>query len=158
MALNYTITETKRDNLHDGDYTAIVKGIEEKMDKYGSFIQIEEEIVDPAAHYGRIEYERFYIGAYDQTKKERAVYQFSRFCKQLSGLETGDVLTDDDLIGKKFILTIKNNIGNDGKIYQNTVNRVLIPSTTEETIQYGGLSIPQEPVQSNKPLNDEVPF
>lgn len=170
MSINWTITETKKENLIDGDYIVELKNIEEKMDKYGTYIQIEERIEDPSEYEGRMEYERFYVGAYDQQRKERAVYSFSKYCKQISGLKTGEVTTNAHLLGKRYIKTIKNAISeNNGQIYQNTINRILVPTTNKtsnptptnnsvNTVTYGGISIPQTPSNSAQPLNDEVPF
>ena len=163
MAISFIVGETQRENLPDGDYTAVVKHIEEKMDKYGTYIQIEEEITHPSEYSGRLETERFYIGAYDDTKKNRAKWQFSVLCKQLCGLKTGEALSEGNIVNKKFVLTIKNNSSDNGKVYQNTVRRVVLPNqeaseVKSDTVMYGNIGIQSDQPVYTKPLNDEVPF
>lgn len=163
---NFTVTETERENLKDGDYIGIIRSISEKMDKYGAYINIEWELIDPLVVAGRLENERFYIGSYDQIKKERAVYQFSKFCKQLHNLKVGEKLSRDILIGKKAQITIKNNLADNGNVYQNTINRMLIedqdhPLDQKGSSMYGGTSVPLvdyiDPIPTGT-YNDEVPF
>lgn len=169
MALNFEIPETDRENLNNGEYLAVLKEIVEEMDKWGSYVKITEQL-----NGGYLRYERFYTGYFDEAKKLRAIKSFGKFCKQLSGFKTGQIITDDDLLGKKYILTI-NNAEYNGKMYENVVKRALVeaPSMNEDfktslidrvvtgdvaTTQYGVISIPQTPAPSNQPLNDEVPF
>ena len=162
MNFEFTISETEHENLHDGNYIAIVGSVEEKMDKYGTYVSVEWNIQEPEAFWGRSHAERFYIGHNDEFRKGKAVAAFSRFCKQISNLQTGDKLTDDHLVGKKAELTIKNNISADGKVYVNVINRMLVgdtnsPDNGDNTVMYGKIAIPQE-TQTFEPLNDEVPF
>jgi hypothetical protein len=162
MGLTYEIPETNRESLNDGEYLAVLKSMVEEIDKYGTYVKIGEELDG-----GIIRYDRFYIGSYDPEKKKRAIVQFGIFCKQLSGLKTGEKITDQDLLNKKYILTIKNNYSETTqRTYENVAKRVLVEAPQFETtnqnpqtaVQYGGISIPQEPIISNQPLNDEVPF
>lgn len=153
---NFTVTETERENLKDGEYIGIIRDMSEKVDKYGAYINVEWEIVDPLEVAGRIENERFYIGSYDQIKKERAVYQFSIFCKQLYNLKVGEKLTRDLLIGRKAELTVKNNIADNGRAYQNIVGRKLLEA--HQAIMYGSINISTEPDIPSGTYNDEVPF
>lgn len=163
MSINFEIPETDRENLNDGEYLAVLKEITEEMDKWGSYVKITEQLEG-----GYLRYERFYTGSFDEVKKQRAIKSFGIFCKQLSGFQTGQIITDSDLLGKKYILAIKNSEYN-GKMYENAVKRTLVeapaidaqPQQQQEaaqTMQYGGIGIPQTPAPSNKPLNDEVPF
>lgn len=163
MALNFEIPETDRENLNDGEYLAVLKEIVEEMDKWGSYVKITEQLDG-----GYLRYERFYTGSFDEAKKLRAIKSFGIFCKQLSGFKTGQIITDNDLLGKKYILTIKNTEYN-GKMYENVVKRTLVeaPALEEktqqqqavaQTVQYGAIGIPQTPAPSKQPLNDEVPF
>ena len=167
MSFNFTIVETERENLPNGDYTAIVRSVEEKMDKYGSYVEVQHEILDPVQYIGRTEYERFYIGSYETVKQGRAKWQFSVLCKQLTGLKTGEALTEGNLVGKKFILTIKNNEADNGKVYQNTENRRLLPNQDEEPAvttvapsptMYGNIEITPQVLSNAWPINDDVPF
>jgi len=163
MGFEFKIVQTDRENLLDGDYVAVIRSMEEKTDKYGDYILVEEELLSPVDVQGRIEYERFYIGSYEQIKKERAVEQFSIFCKQLSTLKDGDVLKSEHLIGKKFIKTIKNNTANNGKVYANTVGRLLIEDSIDrasaiQTVLYGKIAIPKAEATGEWPIEDEVPF
>jgi hypothetical protein len=145
MTISFIIGETQRENLKDGDYIAVIKNLEEKMDKFGSYFEIEVSILEPNEYSGRVETERFYVGSDDEKKRKMAKWQFSLLCKQLTSLKTGEAITGDKLLNKKFKMTVKNNMSENGKVYQNTVNRVLI-----ESQEY----LPEQ----NKPLNDDVPF
>jgi|KBSSwiStaDraftv2_1062776.scaffolds.fasta_scaffold31603_9 hypothetical protein len=162
MTLNFEIPETERETLKDGEYLAVLKTMVEEIDKHGTYVKIGEEIDG-----GTIRYDRFYIGSYDPEKKKRAIIQFGIFCKQLSGRKTGEKITDQELLNKKYILTIKNNFcEKTDRIYENVTKRVLVEApqldtisqNSPTTVQYGGISIPQEQTVSNQPLNDEVPF
>ena len=173
--MKFTVeNEPERLNLSDGDYIAVILNVEEKMDKYGTYIQVEEEFLDPPEVNGYNNFERFYTGAYDEEKQKWGKIFFSRLCKQLLGVSGSSDIDTDDLIGKRFIKTIKNTIGKNGNSYQNTTNRVLIKdnsslSTTisansslsipEATVLYGNIAIPNKSEPGNAdPLNDEVPF
>ncbi|MGN6560780.1 MAG: hypothetical protein ACTHJ2_09675 [Candidatus Nitrosocosmicus sp.] len=171
MSFSYTIPEPyKKENLPNGQYLAKLKSIEEKMDKYGTYIEIEEEYLDPGEHLGRIDTERFYVGAYDQKKKERGVNSFNIFCKQVANLSPGEILTDSHMLDKKYIKTIENNMGKNGFMYQNTKERILVSSqptnkvlaeqqaANNESVLYGKIAVLQQPAPVYQQLNDEVPF
>jgi len=164
MSIEYKVTETERENLLDGDYVAVLKSIEEKMDKYGSYFMVEEELLSPVDCEGRREFERFYTGAYDEERKKRADWAFSKFCKQLLPIKSGEILKLDGLVGKHYIKTVKNNIGANGKAYQNTTNRILVEGEVmqqpeDKAAMYGKLAAPsQEPPKQAWPIDDEVPF
>lgn len=163
MGFTYKIRETEYENLKDGEYLAQLKGIEEKINEYGSYIQIMEQLEG-----GRMRYQKFDIGNSDPKKEERAHKDFSTFCSQLSGYATGVDISDESLINKKYILTIKNIEMKSGNMWEKAVKRTLVEApaldaqpheqTAVQTMQYGGIGIPQTPAPSNKPLNDEVPF
>jgi hypothetical protein len=164
MSIEYRVTETERENLFDGDYVAVLRSIEEKMDKHGSYFVVEEELLSPVDVEGRREFERFYTGAYDAERKKRSDWGFSKFCKQLLPIKAGEVLKLEDLVGKHYIKTVKNNVGANGKVYQNTTNRILIegevtPQPEDKAAMYGKLAVPsQEPTKQSWPIDDEVPF
>jgi hypothetical protein len=159
MSIEYRITETERENLLDGDYVAVIKKVEEKMDKYGSYFEVEEELLSPVDVEGRREFERFYTGAYDEDKKRKSEWAFSKLCKQLLPLKTGEILKIEHLVGKHFIKTVKNNIGTSGRAYQNTVSRILIEDLLSIPQREDKRpSPPQETAKSDWPIDDEVPF
>lgn len=166
MSFKYTVTESEeqRENLLDGDYVAVIRNIEEKMDKYGSYVLVEEELLSPVDVQGRKEFERFYTGAYDEEKQKWGNIFFSRMCKQLLGVSASSVIDSDALIGKHFTKTVKNEIAKNGKAYQNTTNRVLIegdaiPAIIDKTVMYGKIALPNQAVsETNWPVDDEVPF
>lgn len=164
MAFTYKIRETEYENLKDGEYLAQLKGIEEKMNEYGSYIQISEQLQG-----GRMRYQKFDVGSNDPKKQDRGHKDFSTFCSQLSGLSTGHDISDQGLLNKKYILTIKNIELKNGNMWEKAVKRTLVEAPPLEAMpqqqqpvaqnmQYGGIGIPQNPVTSNQPLNDEVPF
>lgn len=165
MSIEYRVTETERENLLDGDYVAVLRSIEEKMDKYGSYLVVEDELLSPVDFEGRRDFERFYTGAYDEEKKKRALWAFSKLCKQLlPNIKAGEVVKTYELVGKHYIKTVKNNIGANGKAYQNTTNRILIeaevmPQPEDKAAMYGKLALPvQESPKQVWPIDDEVPF
>lgn len=159
MSIEYKITATEKENLLDGDYVAVIKKVEEKMDKYGSYFEVEEELLSPVDVEGRREFERFYTGAYDDDKKIKSGWAFSKLCKQLLPLKTGDLVKVDHLVGKHFIKTVKNNIGTSGRAYQNTVNRILIEDLSSIPQREERQPSPQqEAAKLEWPVDDEVPF
>jgi hypothetical protein len=166
MSFNFTLTEseTERENLLDGDYVAVIRKVEEKMDKYGTYILVEEELLSPVDVEGRRVFERFYTGAYDEEKQKWGKSFFSRMCKQLLDTRGSLVVDVDALIGKHYIKTVKNNTAANGKTYQNTTNRILIegevmPQPEDKAAMYGKLAAPsQETPKQSWPIDDEVPF
>lgn len=162
MAFVWEITETGKEKLADGEYLAVLKGIEEKINEYGNYIQIEEELDG-----GRIRYEKFHVGHTDQKKKERAIKSFNLFCFDLTGCALGTKIDEKELLNKKYILTIKNIMFDNGNIWEKAVSRTPVeaaalevgsPIETPSVMQYGKINIPETIplIQSN--INDEVPF
>ena len=162
MAFVWEMTETGKEKLKDGEYLAVLKGIEEKMNEWGSYIQIEEELDG-----GRIRYEKFHVGHNDQKKKERAIKSFNLFCFDLTGSALGTQIEEKELLNKKYILTIKNITLDNGNIWEKAVSRspVEAPALEDEgkietpsAIQYGKINIQQPIPGTQTTLNDEVPF
>ncbi len=169
MAFNYTITETEKENLPNGKYIGLLKSVEDKVFSYNgemiSYVSIGWELFDPLEYTGRMEYENFYIGHSDEKKRNRAKWQFSIFCKQIAQLRTGETVAEEHLIGKKAELTVENNTSDNGKTYQNIVNRVLLPSQSNKEISDqiigiagSGMQPLQAPVYPSDALSDQVPF
>jgi len=164
MAFVWEITETGREKLADGEYLAALKFIDEKIDEYGSYIQIAEQLEG-----GKIRYEKFYVGHNDMEKRKKAIKSFNLFCFDITGMPLGSKLDEKELLNKKYILTIKNIIFENGNTWEKAASRVRVeaPKLDEEetssiptpTTQYGGIAIPQTAfVAPTTPLNDEVPF
>lgn len=179
MSFSYTITETEKENLPDGDVIADLVSVEEKVFTYNgqmnSAVVIGWDIIDPVELTGRTEYETFYTGHSDPKKAAFGKWKFSVLCKQIAQLKTGETVSREHLLGKRAQLTVKNNVADNGKVYQNFVNRVLLPSQSKadvaiaiaslrdagaasNSLTYGGIQIPEVPSVSTVPLNDEVPF
>ncbi len=166
MSFKFTVTESEaeRENLLDGDYVSVIRSVEEKMDKYGVYVLVEEELLSPVDVEGRREFERFYTGAYDAEKQKWGQIFFSRMCKQLLGISGSSVIDSDALVGKHFIKTVKNNIGKGEKVFQNTTNRVLIEGESiapiiDKTVLYGKIAVPNQGASETAwPVDDEVPF
>lgn len=164
MSFTWEITETGKEKLADGEYLAQLKSIEEKINEYGNYIQIAEQLDG-----GRMRYEKFPVGHSDPKKAERAIKAFNLFCYDLTGFELGKKASESDLLSAKYILTIKNITFDNGNVWEKAASRVRVQAPTidaqpqqqqeaVQTMQYGGIGIPQTPAPSNKPLNDEVPF
>lgn len=164
MAFVWEITETGREKLADGEYLAALKFIDEKIDEYGSYFQIAEQLEG-----GKMRYEKFYVGHSDPEKKKKAIKSFNLFCFDLTGMPLGTKLDEKELINKKYILTIKNIVFENGNTWGKAVSRARVeaPKLDEEvasaigapTTQYGGIAIPQTNFAApSAPLNDEVPF
>lgn len=165
MSYIYTITETEKQNLPDGQYIEEITSIEEKMYSYQdnmiTYVEVKWEVHFPDEYKGREEIEKFYIAHSDPIKASKAKRKFSELCKQMTGMKTGEALNTGSIIGKKALVTVKNNVSDkDGKLYQNILNRVLLPSkelnsgiqsqAKEGSLTYGGLKIPQEIPQVTK--------
>lgn len=162
MSFTFEIGETRYENLANGDYLVVLKGIEEKINEYGTYIQIVEQVDG-----GRMRYQKFNVGHTDEKKRATGIKDFSTFCSQLTGLTKGQKVNGQHLLNKKYILTILNIQFENGNVFEKAVKRVLVEapplvSPTDmqapNTMQYGGIGIPQQPAASNQPLNDDVPF
>lgn len=160
MSFTWEITETGTEKISDGEYLAALNSIEEKINEYGSYIQISEQLDG-----GKMRYEKFHVGHSDEKKRERAIKSFSLFCFDLTGKPLGTRIEEKELLSKKYILTIKNIIFDNGNVWEKAVSRVLVAAPAlsdlpepQSTVQYGAIGIPQQPVVSNQPLNDDVPF
>ena len=154
MSFSYTITETEKENLPDGDVIADLVSVEDKIFNYNgkmnSAVVVGWDIIEPM-EFMRREYETFYTGHSDPKKAAFGKWKFSVLCKQIAQLKTGETVTKENLIGKRAQLTIKNNIADNGKNYQNIVNRVLLPSKSNHESNINSIN-------SDHPLNDDVPF
>lgn len=160
MGFNYEIIGDSYDNLLDGKYKASLAEIEEKIDQNGMYVAVDWKL---PGHGDRIHGERFYIGHNDLSKRQKAVAAFDKFVKQMTGKNKGDYVVRSDLVGKEAFLIIKNNIADNGNVYVNVVNRIPIiedgnSENNNNRDQYGAMAMPQKPIVSSEPLNDEVPF
>lgn len=173
MAFTYTITETEKENLPNGDYIGILRSVEEKVYSYNGqmnfYVSVGWEILDPIEYQGRMEYEEFYTGHSDKKKSDKGKWRFSTLCKQIAQRRTGETIAEEHLVGKKAILTIENNTLENGKTYQNIINRVLLPSQSNKEASEnvsmldpvgiaGSGMVAMQASNPPIPLNDEVPF
>jgi hypothetical protein len=169
MSFNFTVQNVI--DFPDGEYTAQINNVSSVDSEYGNYFQVDFNILHPNEFQGSVFKQNYKIEHQNQTTRNIAIKSFSNFCMEIGGLKIGEEPKELDFLLKVVKILIKNNIGKDGRNYANVVRielaeKILVEATQLDTIsqnspttvQYGGISIPQEQPVSNQPLNDEVPF
>ncbi|GAO97665.1 hypothetical protein Cva_00301 [Caedimonas varicaedens] len=161
---------TDENAFPDGEYLAEILKMEKVNSLYGSTIQVQWQILEPADYKGRMKWENFNVFSDIDELREKAEVKLQKFWSQMTDDDDGAEYVFSKVVRKKAYVRMKNFENNDGGMTPYIVSRIRPEDKDKKnkgkqdngkkqtTSTNAGFALPQQPESTADLFNDELPW